>query len=108
LSVIKSATRKALIESKLEMVKSGLKKDFLELVGYLKKMAIIHEHGHVVEHKKTGDYGMKNTGKISDAGSRSPAHKAGGSAYGGGSNKASDLDRTKSGHGRSSDSTDTG
>jgi hypothetical protein len=63
-SAIKPATLKALIESKLEMNKSELKKDFLEFVGYLKKMAIIHdEHCHVVEHKKTGDSGMKSTGK---------------------------------------------
>jgi hypothetical protein len=63
-SVIKPATLKALIESKLEMDKSELKKDFLEFVGYLKKMAIKHdEHCHVVEHKKTGDSGMKNSGK---------------------------------------------
>jgi hypothetical protein len=61
-SVIKPATLKALIESKLEMDKSELKKDFLEFVGYLKKMAIIYdEHCHVVEHKETGDSGMKNT-----------------------------------------------
>jgi hypothetical protein len=41
------------------MDKSELKKDFLEFVGYLKKMAIIHdEHCHVMEHKKTGDSGM--------------------------------------------------
>jgi hypothetical protein len=55
-SVIKPATLKALIERKLEMDKSELKKDFLEFVGYLKKTAIIHnEHFHVVEQKKTGD-----------------------------------------------------
>jgi hypothetical protein len=42
-SVIKPATLKALIESKLEMDKSELKKDFLEFVGYQKKMAIIHD-----------------------------------------------------------------
>jgi hypothetical protein len=48
-SVIKPATLKTLIESKLEM--SELKKDFLEVVGYLKKMAIIHdEYCHDVEH----------------------------------------------------------
>jgi hypothetical protein len=48
-SIIKPATLKALIESKLKMNKSELKKDFLEFVGYLKKMAIIHdEHFHVV------------------------------------------------------------
>jgi hypothetical protein len=108
-SVIKPATLKALIESKLEMDKSELKKDFLELVGYLKKMAIIHdEHCHVVEHKKTGDSGMKNNCKGNDAGSCSSGHNAGGSPHGGASNKASDRDRTKSGHERSSDSTGTG
>jgi hypothetical protein len=42
-SVIKPATLKALIESKLGMDKSELKKDFLEFVGYQKKMAIIHD-----------------------------------------------------------------
>jgi hypothetical protein len=61
-----------------------------------------------VEHKKTGDSGVKNTGKSSDAGSRSSEHNSGGSSHGGASNKASDRDRTKSGHGRSSDSTGTG
>jgi hypothetical protein len=107
-SVFKPATLKALIESKLEMDKSELKKDFLEFVTVLKKMAIIHdEHCHVVEHKKTGDSGMKNTGKSSDAGNRSSGHNSRGSAYGGGSNKASDRDRTKSRHGRSSNSTDS-
>jgi hypothetical protein len=107
-SVIKPATIKALIERILEMDQSELKKDFLEFVGYLKKMIIIHdEHCHVVEHKKTGDSGMKNSGKCSDVGSRSSGHNSGGSAYGGGSNKASDRDRTKSGHGRSSDAKGT-
>jgi hypothetical protein len=48
-SVIRPATFKALIESKLEMNKSELKKDFLEFVKYLEEMAIIHdEHCHVV------------------------------------------------------------
>jgi hypothetical protein len=108
-SVIKPATLKALIESKLKIDKSELRKDFLEFVGYLKKMAIIHDvHCHVVEHKKNGDSGMKNTGKSSDASSRSFGHNSGGSAYGGGTNKTSDRDRTKSGHGRSSDSTGSG
>jgi hypothetical protein len=108
-SVIKSVTLKALIESKLEMDKSELKKDFLEYVGYLKRMAIIHDkHCHVVEHKKTGNSGMKKNGKGNNAGSRSSGHNAGGSSYVGASNKASDRDRTKSGHGRSSDSTGTG
>jgi hypothetical protein len=56
-SVIKPVTLKALIESKLEMDKSELKKKFLEFVGYLKKMATINdEHCHVVEHKKTEDW----------------------------------------------------
>jgi hypothetical protein len=59
-SVIRPATLKTQIESKLEMDKSELKKDFLQFVSYLKKMAIIHdEHCHVVQHKKTGDSGMK-------------------------------------------------
>jgi hypothetical protein len=108
-SVIRPATLKDLIESKLESDKSELKKDFLEFVGYLKKMAIIHdEHYHVVKHKKTGDSGMKNTGKGSEACSRSSGHNSGGIAYGGGRKKASHRDRTKSGHGRSSDATGTG
>jgi hypothetical protein len=48
-SVIKPATLKALIESKLEMDMSELNMDFLEFDSYLKKMAIIHdEHCHVV------------------------------------------------------------
>jgi hypothetical protein len=71
-SVIRPATLKALIESKVEVDKSELKKDFLEFVKFLEEMAIIHdEHCHVVEHKKTGDSGMKNIGKGNDAGSRS-------------------------------------
>jgi hypothetical protein len=108
-SVIRPATLKALVESTLEMDKSELKKDFLEFVGYLRKMAIINnEHCHLVEHKKVGDSGMKNTGKGKDPGSRSFEHNSGGSAYGCGTNKASDRDRTKSGHGRSSESTGTG
>jgi hypothetical protein len=92
-SVIRPATPKTFIESKLEMNKSELKKDLLGFVSYLEEMAIIHyEHCHVVEHKKTGDSG----------------HKSGGSSHGGASKKASDRDRTKPGHGRSSDSTGTG
>jgi hypothetical protein len=108
-SVIRPATLKALIESKLEMDKSELKKDFLEFVDYLKKMAIIHdEHCHVVKQKKTGDSGIKNTGKSSDPGSRSSGHNSGGSPHKGSRSNASDRDRTKSGPGRSSDSTGTG
>jgi hypothetical protein len=91
------------------MDKSELKKNFLEFVVYLKKMAIIHdEHFHVVEHKKTGDSGMKISGKSSDAASRSSGHNFGGISHGGARNNASDRDRTKSGHGRSSDSTELG
>jgi hypothetical protein len=109
LSVIRPATLKALIESKLEMDKSKLRKDFLEIVKYLEEMAIIHdEHCHVVEQKKTGDSAMKNTGKGNDADSRSSGHSAGRISHGGASNKVSDRDRTKSGHGRSSESTGTG
>jgi hypothetical protein len=108
-SVIRPATLKALIESKLEMDKSELRKDFLESVVYLEEMAIIHdEHCHVVEQKKAGDSGMRNNGKGNDAGSRSSENNAGGSSHGGASNKASNRDRTKSGHGRSSESTSTG
>jgi hypothetical protein len=108
-SVIRPATLKALIESKLEMDKSELKKEFLEFVKYLREMAIIHdEHCHVVQQKKTGDSGMRNNGKGNDAGSLSSGHNAGGSSHGGASNKASNRDRTKSGHGRSSESTGTG
>jgi uncharacterized membrane protein YgcG len=95
-SIFKPTTLKALIERKLEMNKSGLKKDFLESVAYLEKMGFIHdEHCHVVEHKETGDSGMKNNGKSSDAGSRSSGHNYGGSAYGGGTSKASDRDRDR-------------
>jgi hypothetical protein len=105
-SVIKPATLKALIERQLEMDKSELKEDFLEFVGYLKKMAIIHdENCHVVELMKTGDSGTKDNDKSSDAGSRISGHDAGGSSDVGASNKASYHDLTKSGHGRSSDST---
>jgi hypothetical protein len=108
-SVIRPATLKALIESKLEMDKSELKKDFLEFVKYLEEMAIIHdEHCHVVKQKKAGDSGMRNNGKGNDAGSRSSKRNAGGSSHGGASNKAPDRDQTKSGHGRSSESTSTG
>jgi hypothetical protein len=94
-SLIRQTTLKDLIESKLEMDKEELKKDFLEFVKYLEEMAIIHdEHCHVVEQKKTGDSGMKNNGKGNDAGSRSSGHNAGGSSHGGASHKASDHDRT--------------
>jgi hypothetical protein len=107
-SLIRPATLKDLIESKLEMDKSELKKDFLEFVKYLEEMAIIHdENCHVVEHKKTGDSGMMNTEVGSEAGSPSSGNNSGGSAYEVASNKASDCDRTKSGHGRSLDSTGT-
>jgi hypothetical protein len=107
--VIKPATFKALIESKLEMDKSELKKDFLEFVGYLKKMATIHdEHCHVAEHKNTDDSDTNNTGKGKDSGSRSSEHNAEGRSHGDACNKASDRGRTKSGHGRSTDATGTG
>jgi hypothetical protein len=63
-SVIKPSTLKALIVSKLEMNKSKLKKGFLEFVGYLKQMAIMHDdHCQVVKLKNIGDSGMKNDGK---------------------------------------------
>jgi hypothetical protein len=108
-SVIRPATLKALIESKLEMDNSELRKDFLEFLKYLEEMAIIQdEHCHVVEQTKTGDSGMRNNGKGNDAGSCSSGNNAGGSSHGGASNKAPDRERTKSGHGRSSESTGTG
>jgi hypothetical protein len=108
-SVIEPVIFKVLIKKKQEMDKSNLKKDFPGFVAYLEKRAIIHdEHCHVVEHKKTGDSGMKNTGKSSDAGSRSSGLNSEGSAYEGASNKASGRDRTKSSHGRSSESIGSG
>jgi hypothetical protein len=85
---------------------SDLEMDFLEFVGYLKKMAIMNdEHSHVVKQRKTGDSGMTNNEGSSEAGRYSSRHNSGGSSHGGASNKASDRDRTKSGHGRSPDST---
>jgi hypothetical protein len=108
-SVIRPATLKDLIESRLEMDKSELKKCFLEFVKYLEEMAIIHEeHCHLVFQKKTGDSGTKNTGKGNDPGSRSSGHNSGGSSHGVASNKASDRDRTKPGYGRLSVATGTG
>jgi hypothetical protein len=108
-SVIKPATLQALIKSKQEMNMSELKRDFLDFLAYLKKMAIIHDdHCHVMEHKKTGDSGMKDIFKVRDAGSSSFGHNSGGSSHSGAINKASDRDRKKSEHGRSSDSTGTG
>jgi hypothetical protein len=108
-SVIRPAILKDLIESKLEMDKSELKRDFLEFVKYLEEMAIIHdEHCHVVEQRNTGDSGTKYNSKVNDAVSRSSGHKSGGSSHGGASSKASDRDRTKSGYGRSSESMGTG
>jgi hypothetical protein len=63
-SVIKPALLTSLIESKLEMDKSNFKKDILEFVAYLEKMAILFdEHGHVVHNRKTGDPGAKNMAK---------------------------------------------
>jgi hypothetical protein len=80
-SIIKPDTLKALIESKLEMDKLELKKDLLEFVAYLKKMAIIHdEHCHVVDHKKMGDSGTNNLDKNNDVGGLSSGHNLGGSS----------------------------
>jgi hypothetical protein len=42
-SVIRPAILKTLIERKLEMNKFDLENDFLELIAYLEKMAIIHD-----------------------------------------------------------------
>jgi hypothetical protein len=106
--MIKPATLKTLVKSKLEMTKSELNKGFPEFYAYLEKMAIIHDkHGHVVDHKKTGDSGTNNMAKNSDAGFRSTGHSPAGNSSGGGNKKTSDRDRTKSGNGRSSDSSGT-
>jgi hypothetical protein len=95
-SVIKPTTLKVLIERKLEMDKSDLKKDLFEFVAYLEKMALINnKHCHVMKHKKTGDSGMKITGKSSDAGSRSSEHNSGRRLYGGSSRNEADRDRSK-------------
>jgi hypothetical protein len=108
-SVIRPGTLKALIESKIAMEKSDLKRDFFDFAAYLEKMAIIHdEHFHVVDHKKRGDSGTKNTGRGSDAGGQNSEYKPGGISSGGGRSKMSDRDRTKSDNGRSSDSSSTG
>jgi hypothetical protein len=97
-SVIRPATLKALSESKLEMDKSELKRDFLEFVKYLEEIAIIHEeHCHVVEHMNTGDSGMKYTGESSDDASRSFGHNSGGSSNGGASNMATDRNEQSPG-----------
>jgi hypothetical protein len=76
-SVIRPETLKTLIESKLEMDKSELKKYILEFVAYLKKLPNTHDgHCDFVELKKTGNSGMKNTGKGSVANSRSSGHNS--------------------------------
>jgi hypothetical protein len=63
-SVIRPVTPKTLIESRLWMDKSDLKKDFLEIIAYLEKMALIHDrHCHVLENMKTGDSGMNKLAK---------------------------------------------
>jgi hypothetical protein len=107
MSVIRPANLKSLIKIKLEMNESDLKKDFLEFVAYLEKMDIILDE-HVVDHKKTGDSDTKNMAKNSDAGGRSAGYNPGGRFSNGDSNMTSDRDRTKSGTGRSSDSSGTG
>jgi hypothetical protein len=72
-------------------------------------MATIHdEQCHVVEQKKTGDSGTKNTSKCKDPGRRGSGHNSEGSSDGGASNKTSDRGRTKSGHERPSDVTGIG
>jgi hypothetical protein len=105
---------KPLIERKLEMDKSDLKKNFLAFVAYLEQMTIIHvihiihdEHCHVVEHTKTGDSVMRNAGKVSNAGGRISEHHPGEKSLRGGSNKTSDRGRTSFDHGRLSDSSGT-
>jgi hypothetical protein len=51
-SVIKPATLRVLIEGKLELDMSELKKDFLEFVGYFKKMAIIYASTVILWNRK--------------------------------------------------------
>jgi hypothetical protein len=108
-SVIKKATLKALIESKLEMDKSELKKDFLEFVGYLKKMAIIHERA-LLCCGAYEDSRLRHEEQWQKQRRWQPqcGHNSGGFSNKGVSNTASDRDRTKSGHGRSSDSAGKG
>jgi hypothetical protein len=61
MSVIRPAAVKALVESELYMDKSDLKRDLLEFIAYLEKMAIIHDkHCHVVDNMKTSDSGTEN------------------------------------------------
>jgi hypothetical protein len=56
-------------------------------------MVFIHDEDcHVVEHKKTGESGMKDNGKSNDGSIRSSGHNSGGSSHEGASNKASDRD----------------
>jgi hypothetical protein len=72
-------------------------------------MALIHdEHGHMIDHKKTGDSGTKSTANNSDAGGRSSGHNPGGISSSGDRSKTTDCVRTKSGDGVSSDSRGTG
>jgi hypothetical protein len=61
-----------------------------------------------LEQKKTGDSGTKNTGKGNEPGSRCSVHNSRGIPHRVARNKASDHDRTKSGHGRSSYAMGTG
>jgi hypothetical protein len=109
MSIIKPATPKALIESKLEMNKSELTKDFVEFVACLEKMDVIKRwHCHVVDDKKTGVSSTKNMGRNTDVGGRSSGHNPEEISSEGGSNKTSNRDRTKFGNERSSDSRGTG
>jgi hypothetical protein len=107
-SVIKPTTLKALIEGKLEKGMSELKRDFLEFVGYLKKMAIIHEeHCHGCG---TQDWRLWHEEHLRKQRRWQPQfwtqlwRKLTWRCQ----QYASDRDRTNSGHGRSSESTGTG
>jgi hypothetical protein len=57
------------------MDKSDLKKNFLEFVAYLEKMAIMNgEHSHMISRMKMGGSGKRYVAKSSDAGSPSSGH----------------------------------
>jgi hypothetical protein len=57
------------------MDKSDLKKNFLEFVAYLEKMAIMNgERSHMISRMKMGGSGKRYVAKSSDAGSPSSGH----------------------------------
>jgi hypothetical protein len=108
-SVIKPATLKARTERKLEMNKSEPKKDFLEFVGYLKKMAIHTRRalscGGTQEvwrlwHEELCTRQRSRNPQLWTQLWRKRIWRL--------QQQGADRDRTKSGHGRSLDSTGTG